>query len=553
MEDFNESEQIELKGDVAIKFKVQSFNCLVYKESVPVIRKPVLLKNDPVIGLTDSLLKNPTSTVSKLTFPFLVNIYSTQFHQLDQAPPQCPKCGAYLVQESFNNTIPASCPFCEHPVSCQNSHICIPNHHQEGIYIFVLVGDVNPAFYDKIMSFKQKFVLCSYSDHLTFLAKAKNGYQFLECFDSEMQPSIILSDLQQAPTQFPKSEIRKSNFNEILACINTAIPNTEIARHIIIVNELPHTCPEYFDLKNATLSVLSTNSFRCKCRSMCPLTGGLFLPHHHSLPDYITHVNKITLKAVGTSIENNNMHLTAPGFYSVINGMSISSLTEKTIQIIVERAGFSFISTFSLKPVEGLHNFLSNSQLVPFLISLNNSPYTNIIKEYTRNTSVIEFPSQLIYAPHFSSYFRYQINSINRVLSCRPFLLQIKPTLRVPQFVSEEIISNLSILLILIDYTIYIFVGGDVKRSDWREIIGEEPDNAMMSFEVLDKGLENDLWKSIRSIKEQFIGMDIPVIAVPSESGRRSEIIEELKVDSDGSNNLLLKKFGEIASAIANI
>ena len=60
----------------------------------------------------------------------------------------------------------------------------------------------------------------------------------------------------------------------------------------------------------------------------------------------------------------------------------------------------------------------------------------------------------------------------------------------------------------------------------------------------------NELWKAIRIIQSQFPSIYIPIIAVPSESGRRTEIVELLRCDSMNGENILLRRFGDLARAI---
>lgn len=541
MEDFD---SIELSGDISIPYKVQTFNCQINKDHIPSLKKPFLIQNDsPIIGLSNCFIKNPTSTIQKMTFPFLIDTFNNNFKMIDNEPPKCPKCGAYFVNEA--------CPICEKHDPSHSSYVVFPNKIDDGIYIFVLIGNVEESFYQKITKLKHKFVLCSYTDHLIFLSQSKSKFSLMDCFDSQMPPSIVLSDINDIPVRLPQSNISKVDFNEIIDSINTAIPDTSITRNIVLINELPHKCAESFPLINATLSVMPTNTFRCQCRRICPLTGGFYMPHNIELPEFVTQVNKITLKTAETSIVNEKVHLTAPGFFSVIDGLSIQSSTSKTIQISVERPGYTFLSTFTLNTVDGIHNFFLNANLVPFLIAKKDVQYSRILKEYGRNEGRIEMPSKLMFTYHFEKVFDASSCSVYRVFSRRPFLLQIKPTFRVPAFVSDEIISNMSILVILIDFALYIYVGGDVKRSDWKDIIGCEPDNGMSSFKVNDTGLDNELWRSIRKIKQQFYTIDVPVIAVPSESGRRTEIIEELQLDCVNNDNQLARKFSEIANEIS--
>ena len=581
---------IQIKDELAVPFGRSGARHSISVNNIPLIKRPQTIESElPVLPLCKTFIKTAPSNISRMTFPFLIDVFHKEIEEVTETPQICPKCGAFLPFQSFTNGIPSQCPFCTSFTECSPSYIKFPknkNQISKVIYIFVIIGNIHSGFYDYLEHFENDFILCQYTDHLTFLKQNRNGgYSTLECFESEMPPSIRMRNATKIP-MFPAVDIRKSDFNEILRQVEISVPDFGGIRHIVFVNDLPHTCLTEFNLKNATFSLLSSNSIKCSCRDSCNTFGGFFLANHITMPASMNEIKNISIKSSNGNFSHNDKRLSliAPGYFCLENSLPfISKVDSQILQIVVELNDSFVVSTFTMKSQEGIHTVLREVEFPNFMLAIakNNVTLEQFAVDYNQTKEVIELPSSLSYITHFKPLFGYNEipRVISRVLSQRPFVFQFKPTVRVPNFISDEIISTISILLILYDSTIYIFIGGDVSRLEWKVVLGVQPSDSMMSFEIYDTQIDsnnninelyggspkderdkrnredtikarNELWKAIRIIQSQFPSIYIPIIAVPSESGRRTEIVELLRCDSMNGENILLRRFGDLARAI---
>jgi hypothetical protein len=108
------------------------------------------------------------------------------------------------------------------------------------------------------------------------------------------------------------------------------------------------------------------------------------------------------------------------------------------------------------------------------------------------------------------------------------------------------------VLLVLYERAIYVWVGCGLTREVLGRVLGVEPASMSVSFEVTEVGesVVTDLWTSVRSIRRLFLPVWIPVIVVPSESGKRVQLIEILECDEVKGANLVLQRYGELAKSV---
>ena len=574
---------ITVRDQISIPYKCDGVRCSLNIQSVPQMMRPQTVEmENPVQKLCPSFLKSSGPNIAKMTFPFIIDVFHQAVSNPVEYPKRCEKCNAFLPQESFTNGVPNVCPFCTKPIDCKPSYLRIPKveKEKESIFIFVVIGNMHSLFYEYLSSFEHSFMLCSYTDHLTFCTKTKSGFKYLECFDCEVPLSIAMNKVSGIP-MFPYTDIEESDLNVVINAVDEAIPDFGGIRNIVIVNELPHKCPTEFKLKNATFSMLSSNSMKCKCREFCSNNGGFFLAHHYALPAAMKEVMNIGIRCITASSDDNRLSLIAPGYYAVQNTLSIiNKIENQPVQIIVELNDSYVVSTFPMKSIEGLHTLCRDIELPNFILSLKDTSVAGFAYDYNQTENCIELPSTLTYALHYKRFFGYNEapRIISRVLPGRPFVLQIRPTVRVPRFVTDDLLSTLSVVLILYDNTIYLYVGGDVSRGEWKALLGVSPPDSLVSFEVYDTKADeqeieesvlalqrteerkkdfiearNEMWKAIRILQSQFPSIYTPIIAIPSESGRRTEIVEIMRCDSSKGDNTLLRKFGDVARTIAGL
>jgi hypothetical protein len=109
------------------------------------------------------------------------------------------------------------------------------------------------------------------------------------------------------------------------------------------------------------------------------------------------------------------------------------------------------------------------------------------------------------------------------------------------------------VLLIVYENVMYVWVGVEVKRETWPELIGVPWPGSSASFGLPEVECESALWVSIRSIRRLFGGLYVPVVVVPSESGKRMELLKILSHDYTEAENNLVKKYTAVARRCAGL
>jgi hypothetical protein len=157
-------------------------------------------------------------------------------------------------------------------------------------------------------------------------------------------------------------------------------------------------------------------------------------------------------------------------------------------------------------------------------------------------------PFSLRYIPSFPA-LNWERLVIGRVLAMRPFVIQVLPVLRVPEIISAGLCTSMSLLVVLYEDVIYVWVGVELGKAVWDEMIGAKCVSISTSFTIVDvhPDFSSDLWVSIRSIRQLYAPFEMPVIVIPSESGKRSELCMVLSHDEKGNCSVLRKRFAELA------
>ncbi|OHT06894.1 hypothetical protein TRFO_24999 [Tritrichomonas foetus] len=563
--DYSSISQPDSDNDVVIDCKISGVTCQITNSAVPTLTRPYFFSSpNPILPLSNHFLDNGNSCIKELPFPILCDIFHQNIHHLENIPAICPNCQAFLPVDSFSEKV-ENCPFC-HNSEIKESFVSFPNSGEIKIeqpkFIFLLIGNATDYFYDSISSFSYPLIFLTYNnDHFIMCQYKNEKFNENHLFESEIPPNAFCQfPKDKKVPHFQESKMYKADLNKILNELSEFIPKIESPIHIVVFNSVPHTCIESFHFSNATLSVCSSNSFICKCSESCHNSGGLFLPHSQSFNiDNMNHIVSSSIR-LGKQLQNskkdedkfnNDLALVFPGQFYIQNGLkSVSENPINPVQIVLQtyQRTYCFTKTFFTKT--GLKTFLYESSLPNMLVALSKTSFSfsDILSQYSKSLK------DGLIIPHSQKYtLLYPTISprrtIHQVLSMRPFIFQIQPVFRVIDFVSQNICTTISILLVLYENTIYVYVGSEVKKDTWESVIGVPPSSQMISFEIVDVAptFQSDLWKVIRGIREMYKPYRIPVIVVPNESGRRVQMMKILDVDIVKGSNEVYKRYAEIA------
>lgn len=560
-------EQPDSGMDCIVYFKRKSVFSSINPNSVQTLQQPYnFFFPKPILPLSSYIIKNPPYEFKSVPFPILINLFNEQFQKINKNELyQCPNC-----HSKFHSSIPEQCPFC-HP-SCLSkvpSSYLITTKEQStiknDIFIIIIAGDQPDVFYESFLHFQHKYILISYDDnHFTILTKrsSSNGstFQQITLLDSNFSipSSYILEHVNATLPHFPPSKSHKVDLNTIIS----SFPSLQLLQsnyfHFCFFTTIPHFDLQEFNIPNATVSVFSNNSMDCDCSSLCESTGGFFIPFIHSLCfgynssfNDLIFVRSISFQSPIAHSHLDKPTLIYPGRY-LIDKTLLASDTSKVpfinFQIEIETNDSLYIISGSFEKQRGIREFLSQASLPNFLIA---SEIEKIIAKYSESGESIAFPNSLRHSPLFKQFYSpmsfQNINVIDRFMWKRPFVWQIQPTIRVPEYLSSQMATTLSVFLIIYKSVIYIWMGSELKVKDWEELIGRKPEPNNISFELSDQGFNSILWTAIRELRQYF---PFPVIIVPGESGRRVQLVEILSVDWKDGNNLILNSLAQIANLI---
>ena len=584
--DFSSIDQPDTGNDVSIECKISGITCQIQNFAVPTLQKPFYFNSqNPIIPLSKNMIDNGDKSVKELPFPFLCNIFHEKIIRLDSTPSKCPKCGAYLPLTSFP-TGSSFCPFCS-PENMKStnfidSFVSFPNNISVPKFIFLLVGNATDYFYDSINSFEYPLILLTYSNEHFIMCHYKNGKFFQDhLFESEISPtsfSIFPND-KKVP-HFPESTLFKAELDKILEELFNILPrNEDLANnpvHIVLFNTTLHSCIHSFNVPNdlnVTLSLCSTNAWKCDCNNVCLESGGFLLPFSQifNIPhmkqilnssirfnkNSISFANETNSNIVGQSqiVEYNKPALVFPGYYYIQNGLKsvYNSKNPNYIQIIINATEQTYCFSISINSQTGMKSFLYEASLPNMLLAVSSGEcsFANILRIYSNSLKEgLLIPHSLRYALLFPKLTPRR--TIHQVLSHRPFVYQILPVLRPVDFVSSSICTNISILVILYENTICVYVGNEVTKATWESVIGVPPSSQMMSFELFDAdpSFQSDLWTIIRAIRKMYFPYKIPIIVIPNESGRRVQLMQIMELDINKGSNEVYKAYGEIARSV---
>jgi hypothetical protein len=287
---------------------------------------------------------------------------------------------------------------------------------------------------------------------------------------------------------------------------------------------------------------------------MCESQGGYFLPNSYSLniPGLLS-VSRTSLRTSDGVSEAKANTLLFPGNSLVFDSLAAGSNRPKTtIQIIVETNSRIFCFSESISSRSGLRSFLYETSTPNFLlVPKSREIFKDLLRDYSAGTDSFLIPHSLKYFMLFPE-LQLPRRTLPHVLTMRPFVVQILPVLRVPDFICSTICANLSILCVLFERVIYVWIGSDISKQTWMSVVGTEKSPRSTSFEIVDVPEEftSDLWVCIRSIRKLLLPYRVPVIVVPSESGKRPELLQILDCDRTVKENMLLLRFSEIGRAI---
>lgn len=539
-------------NDTAIACSSNGISCQIQAAAVPALKTVNAIETaDPILPLSQNLLKNPDHTMKSMTFPLLVDLFHRSIIRSETKPPRCTKCRAFITN--------GECPFCTNNFSEMSCVSWARSTVQKPVFVFLVVGNTTELFYSGLRNFPHPMILLRYDGSFVFYRVERGHFREYHMIEEcALGSSAVMREIGEVSIpEFPPSTLSKIDLKNIVGQVISMLPETNSAFHVIVISSLPHTCLEGIPEKpNVTVSVLSTNAAFCDCARVCERTGGHFLPHAYSMniPDMKT-VLRHTIKTNDVSIESREASLLYPGQFLVVRGMQ--SWTKRpfvNVQVVVKTNDAGYCFTFGLKSEVGVKTFMY-SMSVPNLL-LTERPiefFTHMLKSCTHTEATLNVPHSLRHFMLFPAYSA-QRRAIGSVMTTRPFVVQFKPTLRVPEIVTARLCTTLTVMLVLHYSTIYVWVGADVSRETWMEMIGVENNSKSTSFEIADmpESFTSPLWVSIRSIQGLLYPYRAPVIIVPGESGRRAQIIQILSVDQVDNENTLLNKYGELANACLN-
>ena len=536
-------------NDVAIACKPSALSCQIQSSAVPLMRTLHAIEfKDPVLPLAQHVLKNPDSVMKKVSFPFLVDLYHAGVVKSEAKPRKCEKCRALVTGEA--------CPFCSDR-EAPPCYVSWPRKSaKEPVFVFLVVGNTTDLFYEGIRNFPHPMILMRYEESFVFY-RVENGhfreYHMIE--ECELASSAVMRAIGDVKLpKFPDTKLYRVDLKAVVERLIEMLPDVNNVFHVVVFNSLPHTCIDGVPEKpGVTVSVLSTNCINCNCVNVCERTGGHFLPHTYSVNmSGIQTVCRHSIRTRDVNLESREAVFLYPGQLLVQNGMPVWTNKQfVNAQIIVKTNDTGYCFTLSLKSEIGMKT-LMYEMAVPNLL-LTEKPvefFTHMLQSCTHTAETLNVPHSLRYFMLFPPYAPTQ-RTISSVMSTRPFVVQFKPTLRVPDIVSARLCTTLTVMLILHRSTIYVWVGSDIPKSTWLELIGVENNTSSTSFEIVDMPptFASPLWQCIRSLRQLLQPHQAPVIIIPSESGRRDQILQILAVDQINNENTLLNKYGALAAS----
>jgi hypothetical protein len=534
-------------NDVLIGSSITGCFCHIQPDSIPMLTSPYAYSSlTPILPLSSHLLSGASSSIARTPFPLLVDIFHPDISAENLAPDKCAKCGAYLTSET-------GCPFCTDS-ELPSTFISFPAPSPSTpLFVFLVTGNTTDLFFDGILNFPHPFLLLRYEEHFIYYQLVKSEFREFHILDSPIPPNAIISKVGSAkrPT-FPVSESRWAHFNELIPQLRPLLPASELY-HLVLVNSLPHTCLEEFEFEDMTVSLLSTNALNCSCKEICQCSGGYFLPNSYSLtiPNLFTVVSK-SIRLPNSFVESSNKMLLFPGNLAIFGGLCMGSSRATTnLQIVLQTNTHIFCFSTSLESRSGAKNFLRD-MATPNLLLVPNARevFKTLLKESSGDAESLFVPYALKYFLLFPELTSHK--SLPDVLVMRPFVVQLLPSLKIPEMVSSSICANLSVHCVLFERSIYVWVGFDVPAETWMAVIGAEKPPRSTAFEIIDvdEGFSSELWVTIRSMRALLAPFRLPVVVVPSESGKRPELLEILAVDRTLKENLLLQRYAEIGRHI---
>lgn len=555
--DFSSIQVPETNNDVVISCNLSGIICHIQNSAVPVLNKPYYFTSPkPILPLSEHMAEPGSNYLKSLPFTLLCDIFHEKVCHYEGPPAVCPKCGAYLPLESFPSGT-GLCPFCNN-LNMPDSFVSFPNNVEQPKFLFLLIGNATDYFYDSISSFPYPLILMTYNDHFIMCQYKNERYSQIHLLESEIPPNSFSHFPSDKPIpHFEDSTMYKIDFNQVFTELKNALPNSSSNSplNIVVFGNVPHSClDESFEfIPNTTLSICSTNTFICDCCKVCNKTGGLFLPHTQTF-----NIQNLT-QIISTSIrrgtepaeEDKPLSLIFPGFFLINNKLPSESLTNiNPIQIIIQASQRTYCFSTTYTTQVGLKPFLYSASMPNMLVSLSeaNLNFSEILIHYSKSLSDgLLVPNSLKYTLLFPKI--HPSRSLYHVLTNRPFVLQLEPVFHPIDFISESVCTTISIILILYENTIYVYVGSDVKKEKWENVIGASPKSHMISFEIVNVAdtFQSDLWKAIRAIRAIYYPYLIPVIVVPNESGRRVQLMQILDVDYTKGSNNIYKMYGDIA------
>lgn len=548
----------ETNNDVVIGCNLSGIICHIQNSAVPVLNKPYFYKSQtPILPLSDHMAEPGNNYLKNLPFTLLCDIFHDKVCHYEGPPALCPKCSAYLPLESFPSGT-GLCPFCNNS-EMPDSFVSFPNKIKEPQFLFLLIGNATDYFYNSIKSFPYPLLLMTYNDHFIMCQYKNERFSQIHLLDSEIPPnSFSKFPADKEIPHFSDSTMYKVDFNQIFNELKIALPNSEseLPLNIVVFSNVPHTCLEetYDFIPNTTLTICSMNTFICNCNKICYKTGGLFLPHTQNFKiPYLTQIISTTVRH-GNAIEleeDRSLSIVFPGIYLVNDKLPSESYSKvNPIQIVIEASKRTYCFSTTYYTQTGLKPFLYSASMPNMMISLEeaNLNFSEILINYSKSLSDgLLIPNSLKYTLLFPKLSPRR--TMHCILTNRPFVYQIEPVLHPIDFISESICTTISIILILYENTIYVYVGSEVKKDKWKDVIGASPMSHMISFEIVnvDESFQSDLWTLIRAIRAIYYPYIIPVIVVPNESGRRVQLMQILDIDYTNGSNNVYKMYGDIA------
>jgi hypothetical protein len=544
--EFSSFREPDSQNDVIIRCQGSGSSWQVPISSVPTLRAPyAFFSQDPLLPLSDTFLLRADSSLKALQFPILLDLFHSKIELLSASAPRCHQCQGYQPDLS-------DCPFCQHSSVAPSFWRFPATDPVPELFAFCLIGDIPQLFIDFLPNFAHPFVLLRYDGHfISYQAVQGELREFHLIDDCEIPPSAVISTAIPPLPPFRPSTLKKADLSLLVPRLTAMLASLEGVIHLIVLNSLPHTCLTDFSHPTMTFSFMTRNCVNCECKNACQRSGGAYLPHSSFFsPRGFLSVRRVSVLCNGTRTESKTSALLFPGTFLVVNSL-LATVTAPivSVQIEVETATsvFCFSRSFAAQP--GLTNFLSSISTPNLLAAASARDFfTTLLKLHSKSKDSICLPFSLKYFLLFRDDFA-AIRVFPSVFSSRPFAVQIIPVLRVPDFISPSLCTTRSVLLVLLERAIYVWIGVELGVDKWRAA-GIEPVSTASSFEVTDVGAATDLWTTIRSIRALCAPLWIPVIAVPSESGKRVSLLEALDCDELVGSNLVLQRYGELARLV---